>query len=308
MSLGGKKKTTTNSTSSDSYTKNPLVPDWVSSIDKDLAGRISGLADLDPASLVAGANPLQTQAAAGAANLGGLSGNYADATAITKGIADAKAPSLLDNLSAYINPYQQQVIDTTLSDFDANAAATRAQQTLDEANSSAFGDSGAALARSLTAGESQRARATADAALRAQGFNTAAGLAGSDADRILTSNGQKLGAAGQLADLASASDANSRANISSQSDLGELLRSIQNQQGQAGITQLASIVELLNGLGLNKYIGQEGTGNSTSNSTTVEKSTPGLTDLVGAAGSLAMGLGTGGLGLSFGSLLKPKAA
>jgi hypothetical protein len=45
-------------------------------------------------------------------------------------------------LERYYNPYQQQVIDTTLASSDAADGRTRAQQTLDIARNQKFGGSG----------------------------------------------------------------------------------------------------------------------------------------------------------------------
>jgi hypothetical protein len=99
------------------------------------------------------------------------------------GVRLGPAASVLDNLSAYYNPFRQQITDPVLADLDADASRTRAQQDLDLAGSGAFGGSGAALTRSMTEGELARARASTLGGLLNNMFTTSAGMAEADAGR-----------------------------------------------------------------------------------------------------------------------------
>ncbi|WP_300573610.1 hypothetical protein [Phenylobacterium sp.] len=199
LKLGGSKSnSSTNSSGSFDRTDTPQVPDWINfrtrSLDQDLA-EIGGI---DPYSLVAGADPLQQQAATGAAGLNARPWNYDAAADLTRGVANSAAPtfdaasfeaaqaspaSLLENLEKYMSPYTGQVVDAALADFDYGAGQTRAQQALEMAGAGAFGGSGSALARSQTEDALARGRASTSATLRDEGFRVGAGLSDSDAAR-----------------------------------------------------------------------------------------------------------------------------
>jgi hypothetical protein len=94
---------------------------------------------------------------------------------------NATAGSLLDNLSAYQNPYNDQVRNAALSDFDQQAARDQARLEAQGARNGAFGGSRFGIAQGQLLGDQDRARASLDAGLLDQGFNTAAGLSQSDA-------------------------------------------------------------------------------------------------------------------------------
>jgi len=195
----GKKKTKTGATESSHTVTTPTQPDWVSQGAQGLNARIQQLGTTNPADSVAPLSALEQKAMQGAGGLsttsagpGGawFTGGSGSAFAVPGGWTPdtMQAPtvtgaSLLDNLSAYQNPYRDQVVNTAMADFDASAGRTRAQQDLDLAGQGAFGGSGAALARSLTEGELARGRNSQLAGLLSNMFTTSAGLAGQDADR-----------------------------------------------------------------------------------------------------------------------------
>jgi hypothetical protein len=183
--------TTTNSTTT------PVVPDWATGLTKNVAGRVGGLLDVDPQSLVAPADPLQSQAAAGAANLSGTPWNYLGAEDLARGAAKVswldpymqgdtpfasggKAHNYVGN---YLNPYLDEVVKATSADLDAHEGQVRAQQDLDLARSGALGGSGAAITKALTEGELHRARGDTLGGLRLHAYDAALGAAAGDADR-----------------------------------------------------------------------------------------------------------------------------
>jgi hypothetical protein len=99
------------------------------------------------------------------------------------------------NVGAYMNPYTQNVIDTTQADIerqrqmavnDLGAAATRAN---------AFGGSRQGVAEGITNAEYGRVAANALAPMRRDAFNTAM-------NNAMTDRSQRLGAANQLGGLA----------------------------------------------------------------------------------------------------------
>ena len=258
---------------------------------------------LDPQSLVAPANSLQILAAGRAGDLRGSPWNFDGAAELTRGAANtswldqymamdapsASAGHASDYVGGYLNPYLHDVVDSTALDLEANDGRVRAQQALDLAGSGAFGGSGAALTQSMTEGELSRARAAAMGGLRSQAYTTALGAAAGDANRAteasvanaqaaLQDRAQKVGwgfqgqqqqlsAANQLAGLSSAYDANQRANIETQANLGGVLRGIDQEQRQAPVTSTQQIVAMLSGLPISLFTGEQKDGTQTERST-----------------------------------------
>lgn len=289
-----KKKSSTKAQTSEQthVVQAPTNPAWVDQGLQGLGGQISNLSNADPYSFVAGPDALQTQAATGAAGLTSPQG-FNDAQAALKAAGSAGPASLLDNLSAYMSPYTNDVVNSTLAGFDDNAGRTRAQQQLDIAGDSTFGGSGGSILRSLTEGQLGLGRAQTEAGLRDQAFNTGAGLSNQDAQRRQDSVNQQIAAALGLSGSAAAQGANDRANISQQSDIGEMLRQIAQQRAAAPLGLLSTQAGLYSSLPLGLTHGQstDGTSNGTSNSTTTISDPMGsISSLMQGAGSLASGL------------------
>ncbi|WP_309091091.1 hypothetical protein [Phenylobacterium sp.] len=295
FSIGGSaSKTKTTSDRTATSTRTPIIPEWASNLTQGVAGRVGSLTSVDPQSLVAPAHGLQSQAANTAQNLGGQLWNHEGAIDVARGVASSnwldnymQAPatpavrgeSLLDNLSAYMSPYTKDVVDAALADFDHGAGQTRAQQDLDLAGSGAFGGSGAALTRSMTEDAILRGRASTSANLRDQAFNRGAALSSEDANRrqqaaalnaqvtqqdwnqrvsqYMAGQDQRLRAADQLAGLANGYEANQRANITAQAELGDALRGIEQDYRQAPITSTQQLVAMLSGLPLALFAGEQ---------------------------------------------------
>lgn len=280
----------------------PVVPDWISSGVQGLGSKIGNFfASTDPAQLVAGLDPLQTQAAGAAQALTPRAGAYDEAANITRGITGMGAPrveaasmgsaSLLDNLGAYMSPYTGQVVDAALADFDFGAGETRAQQALDMAGAGAFGGSGAALTRAATEDALTRGRASTSASLRDQGFRVGADLSGQDAGRRQQAAAQNamfqqqaamanaqaeadnrnraLGGAGQIANLASQIGGDERAIIGTQAAMGDVMRGVWQDQVSAPVDVLAQQLALYTGLPLEMFVGatSQGRENTTGSGT-----------------------------------------
>lgn len=194
--MSKKTKTTTSST----QTRTPNNPTWVTEGLAGVGGALQGLMGRDPTTFVAGPSALQTKAFKNAGRLnsspsfgqaGGIFNEVAGAGANTydaqgydatdAGSQGYTASSLLEGLDKYKSPYEADVVNSALSDFDYGAGATRAQQALDEARSGAFGGSGAAITRALTESDLARGRASTSAQLRDQMFTRATGLSATDA-------------------------------------------------------------------------------------------------------------------------------
>jgi hypothetical protein len=263
MGLFTKKKKTKQVTSQ-TTTSTPTNPEWVTQPFQQLSGQIGGLSQADPKSFVAPTSELQRQAFSGA---GGLSTSpaYDDAMSLFRGVGGAgantaatstfggatagpaqtyggtrlgsaqtaRSESLLDNLSAYMSPYTQNVVDSALADFDQGAGMQTAQANLDLAKSGAFGGSGAAITKSMLADNLTRGRASTSAGLRDQAFTRGAQLSGDDANRRQQAGLANQGALNQFA--------LSQAGFDQQTGLANTDALNQRSALQAGLNQQAGL-------------------------------------------------------------------
>jgi hypothetical protein len=347
MSSKKKTNTTTNSTgtttaqtaANSSNTTQALNPSWVTDSVQGVQGKINGLLNTDPSTLVSGPSALQSQAFSQAGNLA-TSPLYGQAATMANEVA-GKGPvqlgpvstvtgsSLLDGgLERFYNPYQQQVIDTTLASSDAADGRTRAQQSLDIAHNQKFGGSGSAITRALTEAELQRGRSSTEANLRSAGFDRATSLGVSDADRrqgadIFSAGAKNTFATQQasmeeaalarqaqmaslLGNLGQAEGADNRANVGLLGDMGATQRGITQDQ-IAAPTELLKLVSALNsGQNYGLFSGQTSTGNNTGTSSGTSTNN-GTSNTVESGGQLAamlsslgaLGEGAGAMGLKF---------
>jgi hypothetical protein len=323
----------------------PTNPEWVTKANEGYSNKIMDLGKIDPYSLVAGPTALQNQAVKSASNLGmdqtkwnslvnmatpTIGQRSGDAQSVTN--TTANAASLLDNLKAYMSPYTNAVVKSTLAGFDQNAGMTQAQQALDLARSGAFGGSGAAITQSMTNQGLAMARAQQEAGLRDQAFNTGANLSNMDANRFQEANmanaqmeaqakalnanlayqamaknadlgyqtdaqnaALALQGRGQTADMLLNGDANSRSNIQLQGVLGSDMRAIEQARLNAPIDLLKTQVAMNAGIPANLFRGETSEMNGT-NTTTSKTSDP-----LGTLGSLAMMVALPGIGTALGA-------
>lgn len=307
-------KSTTNQTTHQTVT--PTNPDWVTQPVQTLAGQIGDLSSLDPYSLVAGPNALQTQAAGELSGLSPNNGAYTNANDLFQGLMNTAAPqttavtgqaaSLLPNINSYMSPYLNDVVNSSLADYDFGAGQTRAQNQLALANDDTFGGSGGAIQTAMSNDAIDRGRATLASQLLNQGYQQAGALANNDADRqqqmalanmtaqnqasqfnasaLQAQLAQQAQAAQGMVNTANAQNQAQLSDAAAQASLGDQLRQIQAAYNVAPISLLSSETGLLNSLPLSLFHGQ--TTDGTSNSTTTSYNP------IGAFGSLATGLDT----------------
>lgn len=305
----GSSSQSTHSTTNQSVT--PTNPQWMTGGLENFGHTLAGLQNLDPYSLVSGANAQQQAAGSGALSLGGVSnGVLANGTGYAApNIYDGggKAPSVLDNLGAYQDPYNQQVVRSTLANYDYGAGQQQAADKLSLAGmDGTFGGSGGAIQSALTNSQILRDRAQTQAGLLNQGYNTALGAATTDAqlrsaarDRAVQASTAQAQAQLQAQQMRQNSaqmlDANQRANIGAQGIAGDDLRGITQQHLAAPISTASSLAGIWGSLPLDLLHGQDSTQTQDSKTTM----TPSLMSQIGQglamAGSLATGLG--GLGV-----------
>lgn len=281
LNLGASKQTSS-STGSFDRTDQPIVPDWISGRTQQLDAVLGNLAGADPNSFVAGADPLQTEAARIAGGLNPRSWNYDAAIDMTRQVGTQNAPtvaaaSVLENLPAYMSPYTKDVVDSALADYDFGAGQTRAEQALAMAGAGAFGGSGSAITRAQTEDALTRGRAATSANLRDQAFRVGAGLSESDAGRRQSASvanaqleaqnrAQQLAAAQQMAALSGQLGAEERAILGTQAGVGEMMRSIAGEQASAPLDVLAMLAGIQSGLPLELFVGNRSTGTESSKS------------------------------------------
>jgi len=168
------------------------------------------LAELGPQ--VAGQNVLTQAAQQQAASQAGLGQLTFDPTtgAVTgagAGTGVAGYQPFLDQAAAYsgpqafqsfMSPYQQQVIDTTLAEFDTQTAMGVPQLAADAINAGAFGGGREGVAQAQYASDAAQNRAALQAQLLGQGFTQANQLAqqGFEQQRNLASLQPSLAASG----------------------------------------------------------------------------------------------------------------
>jgi hypothetical protein len=130
------------------------------------------------------------------------------------------------NISNFYNPFQQQVIDATMSDME-RARQGAVQQIGQQANAArAFGGSRHGIAETMANQEFARNAGSTLANLRSQGFNTAANM-------MQQSNAQRLAAAQQLAGLGQQQTATQMAGGQAMMGLGGSRQQFAQQQMDA---------------------------------------------------------------------------
>lgn len=288
MGLSSKKSKST-STVNQNTTMNttPTNPDWVVGGVQDATGRVNDFfRKLDPYSLVAGADPLQTQAAGSAAGLG-ASPNFAQASDMFRSVG-AAGPQSIDavdisgGINKFLNPYLKDVVDTSLVNFDEGAGMTRAENALALANDTTFGGSGGAIQTALTERGLAQDRAKLAAELRSGGYDRAASLSAQQAAMDLqqrmsnanfgeTALQRQAGAAAGLADVGALQGSEARANTGLQFDIGEALRAIAQQKAMAPVGALGMETGLLGQLPFDLFKGANSTGTMSGTSTTKTK-------------------------------------
>ena len=160
---------------------------------------------------IAGQNVLTQQAQQQAATQAGLGqlnfGAEGQVTGAGQGTGVAGYQPFLDQAAAYsgpqafqsfMSPYQQQVIDTTLQEFDTQTAQGVPQLAADAINAGAFGGGREGVAQAQYASDAAQNRALLQARLLGQGFTQANQLAnqGFDQQRNLASLQPSLAASG----------------------------------------------------------------------------------------------------------------
>jgi hypothetical protein len=188
---------------------------------------------------VAGQDPLQLQAQQAAlAGIGGYQ-PYLQSAAASAG------PT---GYQQFMSPYQQDVIDTTLADYDIQAQKGLPQLAAQAINAGAFGGGREGVQRAEYQSASDRNRASLQAQLLQQGFGQAQNLAQQNIANQLQLGGAQQSFLGQdvgaLSTLGGINQAQNQAQLSAQQ---QLLQAQSQQPIQAAQTLGSGIMGLISG-------------------------------------------------------------
>jgi len=186
--------------------------------------RKAGMAELAPQ--VAGQDPLQTaaytQATDATTGLGAYQPFLAKAGTAADTLTGLTGPMTAAQQTAYMSPYQSQVIDTALADFDTQAAKSRLGLGAQAVSGGAFGSGRHGIAEAEFDAASNQGRASLQAQMLQQGFQQAQQARQQDYTN-------QTGIANLQAGLGAGAQARSQAQISGLGTLG----GVQQAQTQA---------------------------------------------------------------------------
>lgn len=291
MSSGGSttSKTKTNATTT------PQIPSWEQQPFQNYYSQVSNLANMPATSFVTPATANQQQAFGRA---GTASQPY---QGTFQSLSNYSAPQVsagqLSNtdLSPYMNPFQQDVINSTLGEFQqGNALGLNALRA--STPSGAFNGSRQGVAEGQLTSDNLRTLASTLAGLNTANFSQAQGAAGQDiASRLqaaIANQGASQNAAGINLNAAQAGSSANLNDINQQAALGDQERTINSQNNPAvAQSQLLQLVQSLLGQNPAMYAGanQQGT------STTKQTSDPGALGIISTlADAIGSVMGGGG--------------
>lgn len=275
MSISEKKQGGTQ-TQNTTVSQTPTNAPWVDSTLANFTGKVNDLANIDPYSLIAGPDALQTQAGTGASGLTSPQG-FADASSALKESMGAGSPSIASHLAEFQDPYTDSVVKNSLAGFDQNSGLVNAQHRLDLGNDTTFGGSGGAITDALTRGQQALSRGQLESGIRDEGYKTALTGATAQAGLDSSSLAQRIAAASAASGNASAQGADARSNIDTQSGIGAILQQLAQAKAGAPLALTGAASQILGSLPLGLEHGSTGTG-SLSGTTTGTESGATLTD------------------------------
>jgi len=292
------RKSTTNQSSTQQAVTTPQVPEWISGPYANYTSAVSNLLNQNPQGVATPASATQRTAFSGAQSLGGANPSVMEAQGAMRGLfgytpQTVGVQRLADtDLTAYLNPYTQSVIDTSMADLDRarRMAITGGQAQATAAG--AYGGSRHGVADAETNRGFLDTAASLAANLRSAGYNTAvqgaqfdignrfnADTANQGAD--LAGAGLRLSAANNAGQLGLEADNSRRADVALQLGAGQMERDIaaETDPVQARLRYMAQIGRLLALGNPELFTGQRIDSTGTASSTT--KESPSTLDSIG---------------------------
>ena len=227
------------------------LPPWLEAVTKENISKAQQIADRPYVAyggeLTAGFSPEQQQAFQyGVSGIGQQAPNYQAAQEAAAGVAgyqpqNVSAQNFLQgDISAYMNPYIQNVEDRAIANAQRSAQMNINQLGSAAARSGAFGGSRLGVSEGVAAAEAARGVGDLSAQLRSQAFQQAQGTMSADQARALQADlanqaaglqgGQlNLQAAGQMGNLAGAAQQSRLADLGVLSGIGEQQQGMQQR-------------------------------------------------------------------------------
>jgi len=184
------------------------------------------------------------------------------------------------NVGAYMNPYQQEVIDRTQADIERQRQMAMNTMGAQAERANAFGGSRQGVAEGVTNAEYGRMAANAIAPMRMQGYNTAMTQAMND-------RSARLGAASQLGSMAGQAFNTGRAINQDMMAQGLMQQGLQQQLIDAARGDFARYASSPQD-SLNAPLAALGVANQNSANTTTKQNNPGILGTLGALKYLGM--------------------
>lgn len=130
------------------------------------------------------------------------SGAYGQALGATQAAGTMQPSTIAQRMGQYQNPYENQVVQSTLRDIDTARQMQINQGGAQATAAGAFGGSRHGVAESLTNQAALQQASDAAARMRQQGFNQAGQFAGQDIGNMLSQQRNLLSAGAQMGNLA----------------------------------------------------------------------------------------------------------
>lgn len=250
------------------------IPSWVQPGLKSFSGDISKFLKTDPQQYVAGPTALQNTAFTNAGNLGGSQQPLNNALAAVQAAGQAPAAnagsaaqsqgvhvgpmstvngsSLLDNFSAYQNPATENLVNSTMANYNRNAEQQRAQVQAQLAGNGAWGSGGRFYQSNFDLGNLLQG-AQLENQLRSDAFNTALNASNMDAGRRQDASVFNAGAQNNAAlQQASLDSNNNMFNAGQSNQMGMFNAGMQNDAYSRALQAAGMQGDIANSMGNNQ--------------------------------------------------------
>lgn len=273
-------KKKTKSTSQQTATTTPNVPDWLTTPYQTSATQVGQLQATNPSTFAPSSTPRLDQVWSNASDL--KAGDYSGSTGLLSGVNyDLTGTSGADFMGRYRDLFSKDITDPVLADYDVEAGKVRASQAADAARNGAFRGSRFGLREAATEGELARGRASTYGGLLKDAANFAMSGGQADAARAQAAaegnRSARFQGAGLLSDITGKASADQRATLDTQGKYASQEADLLNKIKQYPIEFQQQMQGLLSGLNPDLFTGQ--TINSSGTSTS--KSSSSLGSLLG---------------------------
>lgn len=302
--MASKKKTKT--TSNQTATTTPNVPDWILKPYQDSATAVGGLQGGDPMRFAPGSTPSLDAVWKDASGM--QAPDYSGATGLLSGVnydfdpGNVQGAIAADGMGRYRDLFDENVTNPVMADYEENAGQVRAAQAASGARNGAFRGARFGLREGQTEGELARGRSATYGGLLRDAANFALTGASGDAGRIQSAaegnasrglsaqtagTSARLQGAGLLSDITSRQGADQRATLDMRGRFASQEADLQNKIKQYPIEVQQKLQGLLAGLNPQLFTGQTINSSGSGTSTTSGMSMSDIAKMAQAAAMVA---------------------